>query len=58
MSKELIPVSFTNYTDDICEFVPNDYCYEKKCDSCPFYHMPGIAVTMIYRIKDVEDVNK
>lgn len=59
MSKELVPLSISKYTDNLCEYVPIDYCHDKKCDDfCPFYRSPGVVVTMIYRIKDVEDENE
>ena len=58
MRKEIKPDRFIFYTDDLCDYVPNDYCRSVKCEQCKFYHTPGIADVTLYSIKDKEDENE
>ena len=58
MSKEVVPYLFNFHTDNMCEFLPKEYCDSMICDTCPFFHTPGIALLKLYCVKDKEDENK
>lgn len=58
MTKEIVPYLFNFHSDDLCEFLPNEYCQSMKCEACPFHKTPGVALLKLYCVKDKEDENK
>lgn len=55
MSKDVISYLFNFHSEDLCEFIPYEYCHLMKCDACPFDKTPGIVLIKLYCFKDKED---